>query len=201
MTNTICGHNRDVLRMALEDLAHVDSGTIVELARIPEALPEWRNAVLDLIDPAKLAAMMAWELRRLRVGVMHRGVAAKLSYPMVIVDHNERVVRVQVQLTHESDVIDVGVTTMSQAHVLLLQWMQLPDGAREKAERVLRGELLRDPRVDWTNDLRPAVLGGECARCFYRAPLHEPGCVMLKCVAPNPCACCKCFKRGETCLR
>lgn len=37
-----------------------------------------------------------------------------------------------------------------------------------------------DPRVDDTNDGRPGVMGGECARCFHVPPLHEHGCATLE---------------------
>lgn len=51
----------------------------------------------------------------------------------------------------------------------------------------------RDPRVDWSDTPRPGVLGGECARCLHREPLHEHGCALLPCIAPNPCGCFRCF--------
>jgi hypothetical protein len=50
----------------------------------------------------------------------------------------------------------------------------------------------RDPRVDW-NDVRPAVMGGECAHCLHVGPLHEPGCKAIPCRKPEPCACCICW--------
>lgn len=36
-----------------------------------------------------------------------------------------------------------------------------------------------DPLADYSEDNRPAVLGGECASCLHRAPLHEPTCPKL----------------------
>jgi len=53
----------------------------------------------------------------------------------------------------------------------------------------------QDPRVDWEEEGRPGVLGGECARCLHRPPLHEPGCVMLECRLPAACACWQCRLR------
>lgn len=36
-----------------------------------------------------------------------------------------------------------------------------------------------DPLADYSEDMRPAVLGGECGSCRHRAPLHEPTCRKL----------------------
>jgi len=52
---------------------------------------------------------------------------------------------------------------------------------------------MKDPRVDWSNDMRPGVMGGECSRCFHVDPLHEPGCVRLS-HQPDPCACRDCVR-------
>jgi hypothetical protein len=65
----------------------------------------------------------------------------------------------------------------------------------------VRLEALTDQRSDWSDTLRPGVLGGECARCFHQPPLHEPGCVMLACVRPNPCACHDCTISPELPMR
>lgn len=35
--------------------------------------------------------------------------------------------------------------------------------------------------VDHTTDERPRVLGGECAECLHRPPLHEPTCTKARC--------------------
>jgi hypothetical protein len=58
-----------------------------------------------------------------------------------------------------------------------------------------------DVRVDWSNDRRSAVVGGECARCFHRPPLHEPGCVLLDCRAPAACGCRQCFSKQPRFMR
>jgi hypothetical protein len=36
-----------------------------------------------------------------------------------------------------------------------------------------------DPRVDYSDGMRPAVTGGECAKCLHAPPLHERTCPTL----------------------
>ncbi len=48
-----------------------------------------------------------------------------------------------------------------------------------------------DVRVDWSEGMRPGVVGGE-SQCLHVPPLHEPGCALLPCIKQKRCACRKC---------
>lgn len=77
--------------------------------------------------------------------------------------------------------------------ILRPDWMKAIDAELVRCGCVTAPLPPKDPRVDWTMTPRGAVLGGECARCLHRAPLHEPGCVLLECTMPSPCACFNCY--------
>lgn len=97
-------------------------------------------AILDLNDPAKLAEMLA-----------ARGRELGFAYP----DEHDTPPDNQINIGIHGEMIWVGIGndkrkpffmpktalsfTMPQARAILLQWLQLPDGAHEEALRVLRG--------------------------------------------------------------
>lgn len=141
MTN-LCGHDRDVLIWALTStgrwpefvagLLEPSPGLPVYTQRVlREFLAPKREPTLRAIhDPAKLAEMLAEEGRRLSFDVevcdefeMFRGQ----KWPMLKFDDAEYAIRL----------VTRDMTTWRR---ILLTWLQLPNGAREEAERRLRGE-------------------------------------------------------------
>lgn len=131
---TICGHERDVLIWALRH-AEATGDHHVSGDPMPYAI-----ACGEVLDPAKLAEMLA-----------ARGRELGFARP----DEQDTPPDNQISIGIHGGMIWFGIGndrrkpffmpkaalsfTMPQARALLLQWLQLPDGAREEAERVLRG--------------------------------------------------------------
>ena len=137
MTN-LCGHDRDVLRWALELWATVtNGGMVVYSAGTGGAKVAKANAFGDANDPAKLAEMLAARGRELGLSIAiydnHRRFrmsGAPVVYALLIVANGFSI------MDRDRWGWDFD---MPQARAILLQWLQLPDGAREKALQVLRG--------------------------------------------------------------
>ncbi len=154
--NTICGHDRSALVAALKWSAqeYVKPHMFAELAAFADE--PIASCFVAICDPAKLAAMVAEEGRRLglwsRVDTWHEGaysptlgkvVRTKSHWVVVfdnpatcISDHNDRECIPDIC---EHYGVDINSTTMSKARAIFLQWLQLPDGTRDEAEQVLRG--------------------------------------------------------------
>lgn len=149
---TICGHERESLRNRLitsqlrdEDL-DIDGVLECHLNILIGSVrdPAWLEAYaancvaidVDIHDSAKLAEMLAHEGRRLGFGgmVVLPGLSAAPNYPKAVVWLHCDLVAVEIGTFHS------GPKRMPEARRLLLQWLQLPDGSREEAERALRGE-------------------------------------------------------------
>lgn len=142
MTNTICGHDRDVLILALSwarDVWANDDTSLRELATMPwRAKNPARYAVIAaIIDPAKLAEMLAARGRELGLAFWHGPNEPRepspTDYVLYVIDG---VIRLYSPLSPKTWQRHY---TIVQARTILLQWLQLPDGAREEAERVLHG--------------------------------------------------------------
>lgn len=143
MDKTICGHERDVLIWALSwarDVWANDDTSLRELATMSwSAKNPTRYAVVNaIIDPAKLAEMLAHEGRRLGLSIAiydnhlrFRMSGARVVYALLIIAGGFSI------MDRDKRGWDFDVP---QARHILLQWLQLPDGARKEAERGLRGE-------------------------------------------------------------
>lgn len=128
MTN-LCGHDQDVLIWAIEyarDMWRDDATVLHNLQSV-----EWRpknpsrfDAMSAIIDPAKLAEMLAVRGRELGLNIN------------VEAHENGVMIRIEDGLP----LPPLRFRTMASARAILLQWLQLPDGAREQAEKALRGE-------------------------------------------------------------
>lgn len=146
MTTTICGHDRDDLRGVLEWAIRDDkmSNGVQRAERCNCGGP---HCVIynDLISPAKLAEMLAEEGRRSGfsafVGTNATARGDALRPWLVFEPGGERfpiVCEGEVDgPSGRSGIIGESFTTR-HARAILLQWIHLPDGAREQAERVLR---------------------------------------------------------------
>ena len=138
MTN-LCGHDRDVLRWALELWATVtNGGMVVYSAGTGGAKVAKANAFGDANDPAKLAEMLAARGRELGlvVGSYHASeLVIKAPSPLGKTRRNF-IWCYSGKLG--SEVFDHDLS-MPQARAILLQWLQLPDGAREEALQVFHG--------------------------------------------------------------
>lgn len=92
----------------------------------------------DLIDPAKLSAMLAERGRELGLAFWHGPNEPRepspTDYVLYVLDG---VIRLYSPLGPKAW---QRQRTMPQARTILLQWLQLPDGAHEEAEQALRGE-------------------------------------------------------------
>ena len=137
MTN-LCGHDRDVLRWALELWATVtNGGMVVYSAGTGGAKVAKANAFGDANDPAKLAEMLAARGRELGLSIAiydnHRRFrmsGAPVVYALLIVANGFSI------MDRDRWGWDFD---MPQARAILLQWLQLPDGAREEALQVFHG--------------------------------------------------------------
>ncbi len=134
MTN-LCGHERSellcVLRWAVLD---DERKRTKERCECGGACCVIYN---DLIDPAKLAEMLAACGRQLGLGFWHGPNEPReplpTDYVLYVLDG---VIRLYSPLSPKTWQRQF---TMVQARAILLQWLQLPNGAREEAERALRG--------------------------------------------------------------
>jgi hypothetical protein len=132
---TICGHERDVLIWALgceyDDLSSCGCES-------PKC-----QAQLAIDDPVKLAALIAEVGMSLGLSIRLRLLVGDGEWPdfEILYFPNEYAPTVQPKLGFYDRTMgknwDVG---MERARSILLQWLRLPNGAREEAERVLRGE-------------------------------------------------------------
>jgi len=136
---TICGHERDVLVWALELRAKTDTGGIMMYSAGTEREKSRRvDAYFDVDDPAKLSAMLAERGRELGLAFWHGPNEPRepspTDYVLYVLDG---VIRLYSPLGPKAW---QRQRTMPQARTILLQWLQLPDGAHEEAEQALRGE-------------------------------------------------------------
>ena len=121
MSDTICGHERETLQWALayaKDERRLDA----YLCGPDADKPAEYAACRAVTDPGKLAASMAREGRRFGIESL---VCRK----------------------HDDNTIEAGwwghagyLLPLPRARSILAAWLDLPDGAREDAERILRGE-------------------------------------------------------------
>ena len=127
MTN-LCGHDRDALSFAL-GLVHMSS---LYAQNDPEVL-----AYRATRDPAKLAEMLAARGRELGLAFWHGPNEPRepspTDYVLYVIDG---IIRLYSPLSPKAWQRHYAI---AQARAILLQWLQLPDGAREKALQVLRG--------------------------------------------------------------
>lgn len=102
-----------------------------------------KQALRDIHDPAKLAKLMVSEGRRLGWIAYGDGTHEPPApvFPCIDITSYDAHIRVQVW-RNCSDMLndESGDLSMPRARRILAQWLALPDGAREQAERVLRGE-------------------------------------------------------------
>ena len=139
---SLCGHDRGALIWALQLVCAEDDSAHNVPPYPMRSQPKFVRRVDDAIhDPAKLAEMLAARGRELGFFV---GIAVDMYCRGPIFGARST----------SADSIKVWVRpvaddpsrpfdrefTMPQARAILLQWLQLPDGAREEAERALRGE-------------------------------------------------------------
>ena len=124
MTN-LCGHDRDVLIGALQHRTKTNR-PLETTTRCGCSTCTTHRAV---DDPAKLAEMLAARGRELDV---ERWEFAEWAGKVLCCFRRKLGAKVQ-----ESDTRELQP---AQARAILLQWLRLPDGAREKAEKALRGE-------------------------------------------------------------
>ena len=144
---TLCGHERDALIWALTDPDSLNNAEREKLVIVPiggpvdfsqcVATPKQRAAVC-VHDPAKLAEMLAERGRELGLSIAiydnHRRFrmsGAPVVYALLVAVDG---VSIQDRDKRGWDL------DMPQARAILLQWLQLLDGAHEEALRVLRGE-------------------------------------------------------------
>ena len=134
MDKTICGHERDVLIGALQHQAK--TGRPLKTTKLCGCGTCTTHRAVD--DPAKLAEMLAARGRELGLAFWHGPNEPRepspTDYVLYVIDG---VIRLYSPLSPKAWQRQY---TMAQARAILLQWLQLPDGAREEAERVLRGE-------------------------------------------------------------
>lgn len=134
MTN-LCGHDSALLQWACAQSAPMLAvwSTNAELAE-----SERERAVLAVCDPAKLAEMLAARGRELGLDFWHGPNEPRepspTDYVLYVIDG---VIRLYSPLSPKAWQRHY---TIAQARVILLQWLQLPDGAQEEAGRALRGE-------------------------------------------------------------
>ena len=137
MTN-LCGHDRDVLIWALTStgrwpefvagLLEPSPGLPVYTQRVlREFLAPKREPTLRAIhDPAKLAEMLAEEGQRLGLTELECSESKQATVCN----------RLYIVLGWRSWMF----RSMVEGRAILMQWLQLPDGAREEAEHALRGD-------------------------------------------------------------
>lgn len=145
MTNTIGGHNRDALIWALTEFERRNESErfvfrmMAAFTPLFLEMPAAGPCVTAIMNPAKLAEMMAEEGRRC-------GLSIQSHYDDADYDGESA----------KDYVLFAGVSSAIMAHRfnweepqrldhakvrrILLQWLQLPDDAHNEAERVLRGE-------------------------------------------------------------
>ena len=146
MDKTICGHDRETLRVALARAANADQDPSKAASALAWVMVAERTgyagpdllAFNDVHDPAKLAEMLAERGRQLGLGFWHGPNEPReplpTDYVLYVIDG---VIRLYSPLSLKAW---QRQHTMAQARALLLKWLQLPDGAREEAEKVVRGE-------------------------------------------------------------
>lgn len=143
MDQMICGHERDVLIWALEYARYVWSNDDDSLRKLQAT--NWRakhparfDALSAIIDPAKLAEMLAARGREIGLAFWHGPNEPRepspTDYVLYVIDG---VIRLYSPLSPKTWQRHYTIT---QARAILLQWLRLPDGAREEAERALRCE-------------------------------------------------------------
>jgi len=123
MTN-LCGHERGILRRALQGWQLAPATTQYIIDGGGEFSAAERDARRDADNPAKLAEMLEAEGKRL-------GLA-------LTVDARDNGVTICVK--DGLPLPPLRLRPTASARAILLQWLQLPGGAREEAERRLRGE-------------------------------------------------------------
>ena len=137
MDQMICGHERDVLIWALTDAKRRSAGSVATLKGLRQK-NNYQQAIVDVNDPAKLAEMLAARGREIGLAFWHGPNEPRepspTDYVLYVIDG---VIRLYSPLSPKTWQRHYTIT---QARTILLQWLQLPDGAREEAERALRGE-------------------------------------------------------------
>ena len=139
MDKTICGHERNellcVLRWAVGDDKRDRTKVRCECGGPCCVIYN------DLIDPAKLAEMLATEGRRLGFNVCSDKTHDDVRPYVDMFAIDGRVSIAASIMWQECFFGDIAKEhELPQARAILLQWLQLPDGAREEAEKALRGE-------------------------------------------------------------
>ncbi len=133
MDKTICGHDRDALIWALE---HADATGDHHVSGDP--MP-YAIACGEVLDPGKLAEMLAERGRQLGLGFWHGPNEPReplpTDYVLYVIDG---VIRLYSPLSPKAW---QRQHTMAQARAVFLAWLQLPDSTREEAEKVLRGDV------------------------------------------------------------
>lgn len=128
----------DVLEILLEAEQCDAYGVVMD----PDIRGTKAPIVHAIIDPAKLAEFMASEGRRLGWPTLDEmpDECARIAC-MSIVPFGDAAV--SIAFWYEGAVADptwIQNVDLPKARRIFAKWLQLPDGAREQAERVLRGE-------------------------------------------------------------
>jgi hypothetical protein len=144
--STICGHDREALRWAIayaRDVWANDDTYLRELQAI-----DWRakhrvrfDALSAIIDPAKLAAILAERGRELGVIIGDNYDTADLvikALDPLGASRRDIVWCYSGKLSPE--VFDYDLS-LPQARAILAAWLELEDGDREGAEKALRGDV------------------------------------------------------------
>lgn len=141
---TICGHERDVLIWAIDEL-HRHSFENVKLVAQHMGDECFALAACDVVDPAKLAEMLAHEGGRLGFATFvgrNATIRGNVCRPWLVFEPGGE--RFPIVCEGEVDEPDgrirmIGESfTMSQACSLLLAWIVLPDSDRKQAMSVLQ---------------------------------------------------------------
>jgi hypothetical protein len=127
MSATICGHERVVLTRVLRNRF---DATMTRFSSLDE-----ERADDDCHDPAKLAEMLIEEGRRLSVTDV---IVRRLDTNDPSGNGTAGIVIVWGRFPERMR-IGWADSELPQARALLRKWIQLPDGAREEAERALSG--------------------------------------------------------------
>jgi hypothetical protein len=132
---TICGHERDVVRLGIQILALSDNATVYadQIERDHNATGRIKSVTRDLDDPAKLTELLAEALRERGVDVGGAPPADRRPYNVFhgadlvgIVDWSR-----SNKATYSSAFASGAATMwdMPQARVALLRVLSLPEGA------------------------------------------------------------------------
>lgn len=157
--NTICGHEREALIWLLSERERLGAQGFTILRAhaqaVPSSLayPKMAPFVDDVDDPTKLVKMLTEEAKRLGVDDGDRDNTSAVWFSFAwfkdgievskyswVFPTNEYRVHGICSDTWRWSFPSIKSIALPQARKLLSKWLQLPDGAREKAEKALRGE-------------------------------------------------------------